>query len=426
MHDDTATHDPRARPDDAGPASASDAMETKYRIDRVIASGGMGVVVAATHRHLGTRVAIKLLHEASDGMRQRFLREAKLAAGFDSPYVARVRDYGFTADAQPFLVMDHLEGRTLKARIDAGPESPAEALRIAREIVLALAEVHRAKIVHRDVKPSNVFLVKDVEGVEHVKLIDFGIAKRISGDDGRASEVGITRTGEVVGTVSYMAAEQMRGSAEIDQRADLFSVGAVLYEMLTGHKAFDAASRGYALAMSSGKQDVAFAPLASLVPGLDPALEAVVLRCLAFDPAARFDSAQALLAALPGQLVSTGSITTSAIAKSSERIHVSTSSRAWLLPIVLAAAGIALTLLIYLGSSGNQALSAAGSASESIENDSPSVSATSVAVLPRISQPNVVPVESAAPSASSAREPRRPPTFVRPQKSAKPRFDERQ
>ncbi len=426
--DDTATHDPRdAAPSSGATPASADTMESRYRIDRVIASGGMGVVVAATHRHLGTRVAIKLLHEATDDTRPRFLREAKLAAGFDSPYVARVRDYGFTAEGQPFLVMDHLEGRTLKARIDGGPQDQAEVLRLGREMAAALVEVHKARIVHRDVKPSNIFLVRDEAGVEHVKLIDFGIAKRISDDDGRASEAAITRSGEILGTVSYMAAEQMRSGGAVDQRADIFSVGAVLYEMLTGHRAFDAATRGYALAMSYGKQDVAFAPIASLMPGLDPALEVVISRCLAFDPASRFQSAEALLSALPVELGSTGKTTTAAAFAASP--GAASSGRAW--PWALAAVlTVGLALAAFSSLRGAPPAASALAAAPSEPREATAQEPSSPPVVAPEPEPSAAPATASAsatmaPSEISARW--RAPSFPRPAKSSgKPRFDERQ
>jgi eukaryotic-like serine/threonine-protein kinase len=426
ISEDTATHDPREPAVGGAPEGpGADTMEARYRIDRVIASGGMGVVVAATHRHLGTRVAIKLLHEATEDTRQRFLREAKLAARFDSPHVARVRDYGLTAEGQPFLVMDHLEGRTLKARIDAGPDDQREVLRLGREIVAALVEVHKARIVHRDVKPSNIFLVRDEAGLEHVKLIDFGIAKRISDDGGRASEANITRTGEVVGTVSYMAAEQMRGSMAVDQRADIFSLGAVLYEMLTGHRAFDAQSRGYALAMSAGQQDVAFAPLASLVSGLDPGLEAAVSRCLAFDPGARFQSAAELLSALPSEISITA--TTGAAAALSARTLAPKRQRLWpwALGTVAVVAGAFAGFLSLRDSTPAAPAAAAASSEPRREPTLASAPAPVVAPQPEVS---MVAASAPPPTAAVTSEPRvRTPTFTRPAKpTSKPRFDERQ
>ena len=426
--DDTATHDPRDAPSSVADQPPTDTLESRYRIDRVIASGGMGVVVGATHKHLGTRVAIKLLHEASDDMRQRFLREAKLAARFDSPYVARVRDYGFSADGQPFLVMDHLEGRTLKARIDAGAVEPAEALRLGREIAAALIEVHKARIVHRDIKPSNIFLVRDAAGVEHVKLIDFGIAKRIAGDDGRASEAGITRSGEILGTVAYMAAEQMRGSLAVDHRADIFSVGAVLYEMLTGRRAFDSASRGYALAMSAGKQDATFLPLGSFVQGLDPVLEAVVTRCLSFDPAARFQSAEELLGALPSELATTDRTTTAAAVSARPR---PSGPRVWAwATAIVAVVSVGAVAAWAIGRTPTAATEAPAVSSTSAASEAASAGAEAKAplVVPEASASAAIATASVTAVASeTAVLPRvRVPAVRPPKPSAKPRFDERQ
>jgi serine/threonine-protein kinase len=298
--DDTASHDPEsAKQALAEPPRSAETLEARYRIDRVIASGGMGVVVAATHRHLGTRVAIKLLHDVTQSLTERFLREAKLAATLGSPYIARVLDYGFSESGQPFLVMDYVEGRTLKARIASGAAAPDEALRLCRELLTALVEVHRAGIVHRDVKPANILLVKDDAGIEHVKLIDFGIAKRVDNAD---AEADLTRSGEVLGTVSYMAPEQLARATAVDQRADVFAVGVVLYEMLSGRRAFEDSARALKVAMAQGRADIPFAPLGSVVPRCDPRLVGVVTRCLEVDPAGRFKDAAEVLAALPASL----------------------------------------------------------------------------------------------------------------------------
>lgn len=272
-------------------------LEATYHLERVIASGGMGVVLAAKHKHLGTRVAIKLLHDTHAPLRQRFLREAQLAAGLDSPFIVRVRDYGFADDGQPFLVMDLLEGCTLKARIRDRPLCVEEATRIATEIVRALIVVHDLHIVHRDIKPSNILLCRGDDGLDHVKLLDFGIAKRVVGEQAAEGD-DLTGTNEILGTAAYMAPEQMIVSKIVDERADVFSVGAVLYEMLTGKPALRQDTRAYQLAMSQEAAHETITSMGELVHGVPAELEEVVMRCLSITPEHRFDSSRALLAAL--------------------------------------------------------------------------------------------------------------------------------
>jgi serine/threonine-protein kinase len=271
---------------------AGDTFEEKYDLERILASGGMGVVLLASHRHLGTKVAIKLMHGGAASGRQRFLREAKLAATLDSPYVVRVLDYGVSSDGTPYLVMEYLAGGTLSERLKGRPLSLDEAQRIAREMVEALGEIHGAGIVHRDLKPSNVLLCADEEGIERVKILDFGIAKRMSDDAESAAEPELTSSGEILGTVHYMAPEQIRQSSQVDLRADLWSAGAVLHEMLSGSPPFAGSSR----------MQVLKAVLAGEPPALGPEvpawLAAVVRRCLEGDPDRRFASAAEMLAAL--------------------------------------------------------------------------------------------------------------------------------
>ncbi|NUP07040.1 MAG: protein kinase [Polyangiaceae bacterium] len=274
-------------------------LEATYHLERVIASGGMGVVLAAKHKHLGTRVAIKVLHDTSPALKQRFLREARLVASLESPFIVRVRDYGFAEDGQPFLVMDLVSGRTLKARIREQALSSEEAARLATELTRALIVAHDLGIVHRDIKPANILLSCGDDDLEHVRLIDFGIAKRMRGDTDTHDSDDLTKTNEILGTAAYMAPEQMVEAKVVDARADVFSVGAVLYEMLTGKPALRHDTRAYQLAMSAGRAATEpITPIGSIVEGVPGSLEAIVLRCLSIKPEERFDSARSLLAAL--------------------------------------------------------------------------------------------------------------------------------
>ncbi|NUO50044.1 MAG: serine/threonine protein kinase [Polyangiaceae bacterium] len=433
--DDTASHDPEsAKQALAEPSRNAETLEARYRIDRVIASGGMGVVVAATHRHLGTRVAIKLLHDVTQSLTERFLREAKLAATLGSPYIARVLDYGFSESGQPFLVMDYVEGRTLKARVATGAIAPAEALRLCRELLMALVEVHRAGIVHRDIKPANILLVKDEVGVEHVKLIDFGIAKRVDATD---AEADLTRSGEVLGTVSYMAPEQLARATAVDQRADVFAVGVVLYEMVSGRRAFEDSARALKVAMSQGRADIPFAPLGALVPGCDPRLVAVVTRCLEIDPWARFTVAAEISAALPASLDAGNDVPLAAASPMGAPVSASMiaeqpkpQARLWLWGALSAVVATVLAVVVIGALRGSPETATSAS---SDPGAAPLPSATQAVLVPT----DVVPVEAApssAASSSASAGPERPATPIgRPRSSAprprgtgmQPRFDDR-
>ncbi len=203
----------------------------KYRVLRVIGEGGMGVVLAATHVELDRLVAIKIVRkDATDvGGVERLMREARAAASLESRYVARVLDVGRTSDGEAYLVLEHLVGEDLHARINRGP--PARISDVAMWILQAcegLAEAHARGIVHRDLKPSNLFLASQPDGRAIVKVLDFGLAKSITGDDGR-----VTQTGAILGSPSYMSPEQLSGLAT-DPRSDVWSLGVTMYELLTG------------------------------------------------------------------------------------------------------------------------------------------------------------------------------------------------
>ncbi len=275
-----------------------DVLAQKYRIDRVLGVGGMGVVVAAHHLALGQSFAIKFLHPqiAREGeAKARFLREARAAAQLRGEHVVRVTDTGAlesgTGPDVPFLVMELLDGQSLGTLLRAGRRfGPDESVLYMLQAAEALAEAHRQGMVHRDLKPDNLFLARRADGTPFVKVVDFGISK--TREEGALS---LTSHNAIMGTPRYMAPEQMRSSKDVDARADVWALGAILYELLAGAPPFDAAS---ITELITQVQLAPHVPLASRVPGLAPALAAVVEGCLQKDPASRIPDTLALARAL--------------------------------------------------------------------------------------------------------------------------------
>ncbi len=213
-------------------------LDGRYRVEGKIGEGGMGVVLAARHLGLGHRVAIKLMRADADPVwRRRFMREAQAASRIDSEHVARVFDVGVTDDGSPFLTMEYLEGRDLADIMDDGPLSVEDAVEYGIQACRALAAAHDLGIVHRDVKPANLFVARREDGTSSVKLLDFGISKH-------GGELGGTLTGThaVLGSPQFMSPEQLASSRDVDERADLWSLGATLFELLTLEHAFEGAS----------------------------------------------------------------------------------------------------------------------------------------------------------------------------------------
>src|SRR5579859_5347332 len=267
----------------------------KYRLDAVIGEGGMGAVWAATHTGLGQAVAVKFISKefiTSPEALRRFDSEAKAAAQLRSRHVVQVFDNGTLEDGTPYIAMELLRGENVHARVHrAGPVPLNEAVEILSQCCRALTRAHAAGIVHRDIKPDNIFLTQTEEEGILVKVLDFGIAKFASGPNDHSS----TRTGAVLGTPLYMSPEQARGLKTIDYRTDLYSLGLVAYTMLTGNLAFSSESFGDLLVQ------ICTAPLPSLcanAPWLPAAMEPWFQRACARDPSARFVSAQELTDAL--------------------------------------------------------------------------------------------------------------------------------
>jgi len=273
-----------------------DVIAGKYQVERLLGAGGMGYVVAAKHVHLDESVALKFLHReflTRPGVAERFTREAKAACKIKSEYVARVYDVGMHEGA-PFLVMDHLVGRDLSTvLLENGPLPVDAAVEYAMQTCAALAAAHSIGIVHRDVKPENLFLVEH-QGLPTVKLLDFGIS-RIALTGLASGEVSRMTGATTIGTPLYMSPEQIRSSASADGRSDLWSLGIVLYELLTGIPTFHAEDLSEVFAAILEQEPL---PLRGLRPDVPPGLVEVLDRCLRKDPEERFQNAAELAAAL--------------------------------------------------------------------------------------------------------------------------------
>jgi serine/threonine-protein kinase len=268
-----------------------------YRLEAQLGEGGMGTIWRARHEALGRPCAVKFLREGFDTLdrserTERFLREAKLVASIQSRFVVSLFDFGSTPEGELFMVMELLAGRTLEHRLAEPPGMPLR--ETARVIGLALAglqAVHERGIVHRDLKPDNVFLVEDADGC-FPKIIDFGISRPV-GRSGRGRA--LTRAGLTMGTPHYMAPEQVRGDPDIDGRADLYTLGIVLFKAATGRLPHEAENVLELLVKVASEP--AADPFA-LRPEMGKAFADVIARSLARDRKERFASAAAMRAAL--------------------------------------------------------------------------------------------------------------------------------
>jgi serine/threonine-protein kinase len=268
------------------PLSAGTVLGGRYRLERVLAEGGMGVLWIAQRVEEGDeggKVAVKLLKgEGTDAtMRRRLLREARAAGAIGHPNVVRVHEVLELADGAPALVMDLLDGESLRAHLEREGTLPlGEAVRLLLQVAAAVESAHALGIVHRDLKPENVFLARGPDGSVTVKVLDFGIAKFTAFEGGAPQTGALTNTGALLGTPYYMAPEQILGEADIDGRTDVWALGVILYECLAGQRA--AADENVGKVLRRILTD-AIPPLSSIAPGLPPDLLALVDRMTCFE-----------------------------------------------------------------------------------------------------------------------------------------------
>ncbi len=287
----------------------------KYKVVRLIGSGGMGSVYEAENVVIGKRVALKFLHmsaQKDETSLLRFHREARAISAVESAHIVQVFDWGQDDRGQPFLVMELLDGRDLGQRIEQSGRIPVgDAVRFAVEALRGLRKVHAAGIVHRDLKPENLFLVTGDDDLLHVKIVDFGLSKLVDGAELEApsfeKSARLTQAGAVVGTPLYMSPEQIEAVVEIDHRADIWAMGAILHEMLAGAPPF--MDRSYArLVMAICQRDPV--ELTTVNPEVPPALSQVIREALTRERDKRLQSADAFLnglaLAVPIDVMSSG------------------------------------------------------------------------------------------------------------------------
>jgi len=275
------------RPD--GGIETGDVLLAKYQIESLLGKGGMGLVYRARHLQLHELVAIKVLRadvQLDPEAVTRFKREAQAAVRLKSEHVARIHDVGVFDDGSPYMVMEFLAGADLGSLVDTnGPTDVPTAIDLILQACDALAEAHAAGIVHRDVKPSNLFVSTRPDGTHVLKILDFGISKSATGTD-----LSLTQTASVLGTPAYMSPEQMRSARRVDARTDIWSLGTVLYELVEGRRPFRAETFSEMCVMA------AVDPYDALV--LAPELDPVIERCLAKAPEHRYQTIAELAAAL--------------------------------------------------------------------------------------------------------------------------------
>jgi serine/threonine protein kinase len=275
--------------------SVGEVLAGKYKVEKILGMGGMGVVVAATHLDLREVRAIKLIRPdvETDQSVERFLREARAVVRLRSEHVAEVYDVGRLESGAPYIVMELLEGEDLSAMLKArGPFPIEEAVLYVTQACHALAEAHAAGIVHRDLKPGNLFLTRRLDGSPCIKVLDFGISKVTKSE---RLDPEMTGAKDLIGSPLYMSPEQMRSARKVDARADVWALGAILYKLITGRAPFHAPTVPEIFALTLSKQ---VRPPSALRHEISNELDAVILRCLDKQVQNRYPTAAELGAAL--------------------------------------------------------------------------------------------------------------------------------
>lgn len=280
------------------PVQIGQVLAGKYRVERVLGVGGMGVVVAARHLQLDESVAIKfLLSEVvqSAEVVERFAREARASIKIKSEHVVRVMDVGTLETGAPYMVMEYLHGGDLAGLLATrGPLPVQDAVDFVLQACEAVADAHALGIVHRDLKPANLFLTQRTDGTPCVKVLDFGISK-VTGPAGSGGAMGMTKTSTVMGSPLYMSPEQMASTRDVDMRADIWAIGAILYELLVGQPPFNGDTLPQVCSMILQEPPP---PMRQRRPDVPEQLESVVLKCLEKHRDARWRNMAELATAL--------------------------------------------------------------------------------------------------------------------------------
>ena len=386
-----------------------DIIDGKYLVGTLLGEGGMGVVLSGEHTQLRQPIAIKVLapkYAADRQFRARFLREARAAASLSSDHAVRIIDVGTTAEKLPFMVMERLDGESLEARLERGPLSVPTTLDIVAQALSAVTDAHARGLVHRDLKPGNLFLTPKDDGTLRVKVLDFGISKSMLEVDASASDASLTAPRALLGSPLYMSPEQLRDASGVDARTDVWAMGVVIFELLSGRAPFETSSipELYAKILNEPTPS-----LRALVPNVSVELEAVVTRCLEKDRSRRFTDAADLARAIERvRTADRGAVAATVAVGSSPAPPVSRR-----MPLVaLAAAGLALAVLAlgYVGFSASPSAapfvvpSASNSATRS---ESPSSTAI-------VSPPPALPIVDSGPSKVSEPAPSSSPSALRP------------
>ena len=276
-----------------------DVLADKYRVERFLGRGGMGMVIAVWHQDLHERRAIKfMLPEAAKRVEsvERFLREARAATRLRSQHAVKIHDVARMADGVPYIVMEYLEGMDLDGVLESrGPLPVDEACQYILQACEAIGEAHALGVVHRDLKPANLFVTTGVRGEPFVKVLDFGIAKVARGTDVKSPSITISQT--MMGTPAYMSPEQVSDSKTVDGRADIWSLGVILYQLTTGAIPFDADHFPVLFAKILDDREIA-PPPSRIRSAIPPEFDAVVLRCLEKNVQARYQTIAELVDAL--------------------------------------------------------------------------------------------------------------------------------